>query len=194
MSISITIGSDVIPVRPDETHEYLVETALVAKGYGISSDAVRGHKRLHADELVEGQHWISVRNSNADTRSGKAKVQTFWTKLGVITLGFFIKSDRAKLFRKAAAALILRHTEQRDELSPTFLRRVADAMEQRERLARVNDLLRPRGTFGELSRKGLPKDGLVPPYYRSRMRDRILAQQYQALQQQIDFFGLLLNR
>ena len=191
MSTSITIGSDVIPVRPDETPEYLVETALVAKGYGVSVETIRTHKRDHADELIEGQHFLSVGKTNARPGRGAQRL-TVWTKLGVITLGFFIKSDRAKLFRKAAAALILRHTEQREELSPAFLRRVADAMEQRDRLARVNELLRPRGTFGELSRKGLPKDGLVPPYYRSRMRDRFLAQQYQALQQQIDFFGLLL--
>ena len=39
-----------------------------------------------------------------------------WTKAGVVRLGFFIKSERAKLFRDWAENLILKIDEQKDLL------------------------------------------------------------------------------
>jgi len=81
-----------IQVRPDETHEWLMETKLVAEGYGVSIDAILAHKKRNAEEFIENKHFTTVRN----THSGKPK--TLWTKRGVIRLGFFIKSERARLF------------------------------------------------------------------------------------------------
>lgn len=96
MSTAIVIGPDVIPVRPDADHEYVIDTAAVAKGYGVTSEMVRQHKARHAEELTEGKHWVSVTNSNAQPGKG-AQSQTLWTKRGVVRLGFFIRSKRAKI-------------------------------------------------------------------------------------------------
>lgn len=96
-----------IHVRPHPEHEYVVETARVANGYGVRPHTVRMHKREHADELFEGKHWISVSNPDADTRNGEPKKATFWTKRGIVRLGVFIKSERAKRFRDAAEDLVI---------------------------------------------------------------------------------------
>jgi len=74
-----------IYVRPDETYEWLMETKLVAEGYGVVESNIRKHKMSKKDELVLGKHYITVTNSNGGENL------TFWTKRGVIRLGFFIK-------------------------------------------------------------------------------------------------------
>lgn len=72
-------------VRPDNTHEWILETALVAQGYGVSDEVVRQHKSRNADELIEGKHFVScVTNSNA--RDAVPTKRTFWTKRGVVQL------------------------------------------------------------------------------------------------------------
>ncbi len=83
-------------VRPHETHEWLMETKFVAEGYGVSEETIRSHKANHSEELLENKHFTSVETFNA--RDLK-KISTFWTKRGVIRLGFFIKSERTRLFR-----------------------------------------------------------------------------------------------
>ncbi len=80
-------------IRPHETHEWLMETKLVAEGYGVDESTIRYHKSKHASEFVENRHFATVSN----THGGEPK--TLWTKRGVIRLGFFIKSARARLFR-----------------------------------------------------------------------------------------------
>jgi hypothetical protein len=95
-----------IYVRPDETHEWLMETKLVAEGYGVSEKTIRGHKSNNPSELIEGKHFIGARNSGTVGQGGSLKI--FWTKRGVIRLGFFIKSERARLFRDWAEDLIIR--------------------------------------------------------------------------------------
>ncbi len=115
----ITIDADEIVVRLSEEHEFLLDSKEVARGYGVSPEVIRTHKRDHSDELLEGKHWTTVTNSNSPTGVGNPNARqsglkrgndtvTLWTKLGVITLGFFIRSERAKRFRAAAAALVLR--------------------------------------------------------------------------------------
>jgi hypothetical protein len=101
-----------ICVRPDETHEWLRETKLVAEGYGVSEAVIRNHKSRNADEFEEHKHFTSVTNCYA---GGLKRVNTFWTKRGVIRLGFFIKSARAKLFRDWAEDLIIRELKQKDK-------------------------------------------------------------------------------
>ncbi len=64
-------------VRPHETHEWLMETKLVAEGYGISEGSPRSTKNRHQDELLENKHFISVANCNANPRAGIAHIQTF---------------------------------------------------------------------------------------------------------------------
>jgi len=108
----------IVTVEPNKEHEFLMTTAEVAKGYGVSGGVIRKHKIEHQDELIERKHFIVVENtkmnranngatfSNSDTKSAIYK-KTLWTKRGIVRLGFFIKSDRAKLFRDWAEDLVI---------------------------------------------------------------------------------------
>ncbi len=72
----------------------------VAKGYGISSGNLRNQKFRHADELIKGIHYIEVWDEKFK------RYITRWTLDGVHMLGFFVKSERAKAFRKFTAKLL----------------------------------------------------------------------------------------
>ena len=108
----------IVTVEPNKEHEFLMTTSEVAKGYGVSGGVIRKHKIEHKDELIEGKHFIVVENtkmnranngatfSNSDTKSATYK-KTLWTKRGIVRLGFFIKSVRAKLFRDLAEDLVI---------------------------------------------------------------------------------------
>lgn len=79
-------------------------TKDVALGYGVKPDTVRSHASNHSDELKEGVHYITgveIFNGGYKTRT------TMWTKAGVVRLGFFIKSERAKMFRDFAEQVVL---------------------------------------------------------------------------------------
>ena len=88
----------------DHTHEFLLTSKEVALGYGVNSATIRRHKQNQSDELIKGKHWV-VQNMN--TLGGQQK-QTLWTKRGLVRLGFFIKSARAKKFRDWCEDLILK--------------------------------------------------------------------------------------
>lgn len=92
-------------VQEDSRHEWLLETELVAQGYGVDITNIRYHKRKKS-EFIENKHFVTVSNSHG----GEPKV--FWTKKGVVRLGFFIKSTQAKLFRDWAEDLIIQKMEQ----------------------------------------------------------------------------------
>lgn len=97
-----------LEVIPNGQHDWLLESALVAQGYGISTSSLRSTKSRNEDELQEGVHYVL---QNATIANGGKKPKIFWTKQGVTTLGFFINSDKAKQFRKWAAALVLKVME-----------------------------------------------------------------------------------
>ena len=72
----------------------------VADGFGVSESTVREQKRT--GEYVEGVHFYLSENL-----AGNAK-QTFWTKKGVITLGFKLReTPQTILFRDFASDFIL---------------------------------------------------------------------------------------
>lgn len=108
-----------VTVEPNKEHEFLMTTSEVAKGFGISGGTIRKHKIEHCEELIEGKHFITcvhkldvrATKSNAGTESATYK-QTLWTKRGIVRLGFFIKSERAKLFRDWAEDLVIFTTNQ----------------------------------------------------------------------------------
>ena len=86
-----------IELHIDESNT--LSTKEVAQGYGISPSVVRTHKSLHSDELIENVHYILKRDD-------RNRLVTRWTLEGVHMLGFFIKSERAKEFRKFTAKLL----------------------------------------------------------------------------------------
>lgn len=95
-----------VQIIPNGEFEFLATSNEVAKGYGISVSSLRGHQNYHKDELIEDVHYVKgVRISN--TLKNKQPHQIYWTKAGIIRLGFFIKSERAKIFRDWAENVIL---------------------------------------------------------------------------------------
>lgn len=103
-----------VSVIADDTYEFLMTTAEVAKGYGINSATLRSHKYHYQDEFKEGKHFItSVEKINANCKSNGylQNKQTLWTKRGIVRLGFFIKSERARLFRDWTEDLVIRVSE-----------------------------------------------------------------------------------
>jgi anti-repressor protein len=102
----IKIENQEIPVMPNHEHEWTITTELVASGYGVATKTIQNHKLNHKDELIENKHFYTC---SQNMGPGKPPVKlTIWTKRGVVRLGFFIKSERAKKFRDLAEDLIIR--------------------------------------------------------------------------------------
>ncbi len=99
-----------VNILPYEQYEYLMTTKEVAKGYDTSIDVVRKVLFRHADELIESKHFIKGKDILSTPFTKGVQIQphqVFWTKRGIVRLGFFIKSERAKLFRDWAEDLII---------------------------------------------------------------------------------------
>ncbi|WP_185155506.1 phage antirepressor KilAC domain-containing protein [Rudanella paleaurantiibacter] len=98
-------------VRAHQVHEWAITTAEVAAGFGVTPEAIRSHKSRNSDELLEGKHFVSVANCNAVGN----QADTWWTKKGVVRLGFLIKSERAKRFRDWAEDLVVKTIDKANE-------------------------------------------------------------------------------
>ena len=243
--MKLIVDNDTIAVMQDPEHEYLLDTASVALGYGVSPDALRMHKKRHADELIEGKHFIYVGSSSETNASGasafaKAKVSVvtdcsgrsaasgakvsvvnsiddgnrrtgkrsagddvmniMWTKRGVIRLGMFIRSERARKFRDAAEDLILKHVSAtRPSNMPMPLtyaeacRRMAEMVEAGSSIEAAYKVICPNGEFGsKSSATDRPRTQLIPAHWRSSVdggvNDR--ARQYLKHQGTFPFFAL----
>lgn len=72
----------------------------VAEGFGVSEEAIRSQKARN--EFKEGVHFYLLQNATGNA------MQTFWTKKGVITLGFNLKETPQTIaFRDWASDYIL---------------------------------------------------------------------------------------
>ncbi|MFJ1491986.1 hypothetical protein [Capnocytophaga canis] len=105
-----------VNVIPNADYEYLMTTKEVANGYGTSKYAVYKALERNSSEMIEGKHFIKgVDILSTPTKGGSVQSNSFlFTKRGIVRLGFFIKSERAKLFRDWAEELIITIDEQRD--------------------------------------------------------------------------------
>jgi len=103
-----------LSVVESSDHVFILSSKDVAIGYGISTSTLRSNQNNNQDELIEGKHFII-------DRSYKNTPKTMWTKIGVITLGFFIKSEKAKAFRKWAANYVLEGSEPDNDLKEIIL-------------------------------------------------------------------------
>lgn len=111
LPISVMKGVTV-NVLPNSEHEYVMDSIQVASGYGVTRYNIRQHLLRHPDELIEGRHYVKgVSIPNTPTKQPN---QIWWTKRGIVRLGFFIKSEQAKLFRDLAEELVIKVDEQRD--------------------------------------------------------------------------------
>lgn len=94
----------------------------VAERYGVSTTTIKDHKRLHADEMIEGIHFVVAKND-------RNRPVIKWTLRGIIKLGMFIRSEKAKGFRLWAE----------QELEKTILKQVQAFAEAREHNLRLVD-------------------------------------------------------
>ena len=133
-AVALIIDGTVLPVRVDPIHECTLTTAQVAEGYGVSPDNIRKTLQRHGDELLSGKHFYQCSrfeqcgtNSHARDFQG---VTTNWTKRGIVRLGFFIRSERAKRFRDLAEDLVIGHME--EPAAPAVFSPVADLARKME--------------------------------------------------------------
>ncbi|WP_456390260.1 hypothetical protein [Hydrogenimonas sp.] len=103
--IVVTFEEITLHPAPHPEHDFLLDSKEVAKGYGATLSVITKTKTRHADELVEGKHWLRL---DVETAGGRQKI-IHWTKRGIVRLGFFIRSERAKRFRDWAEDLIVAH-------------------------------------------------------------------------------------
>ncbi|AZI55695.1 hypothetical protein EIB75_10720 [Epilithonimonas vandammei] len=102
-----------VNVLPNSDFEFLMTSKEVAHGYGVTDYNIRQHKLQHSDEFIEGKHYVIA----VSITNGKSKIPhnaVLWTKRGIVRLGFFIKSERAKLFRDWAEDVIINVLENGD--------------------------------------------------------------------------------
>ena len=102
-----------VRVLPNVTHEFLMTTKEVAHGYGTSTYAIQQAFHRHPDELSEGRHYFTALTFCQSEKINHPKQinlphnAILFTKRGIVRLGFFIKSERAKLFRDWAEDVII---------------------------------------------------------------------------------------
>jgi hypothetical protein len=105
MHLQVTDGLAVAVIQ-NPNHEFLMPTKDVAMGYGVSAGTIRKHQERHLDEFLEGKHYVKGATIS-HTLSNVQPHAVFWTKQGIVRLGFLIKSERARLFRDWAESVIL---------------------------------------------------------------------------------------
>ncbi|OEW32486.1 antirepressor [Campylobacter jejuni] len=81
----------------------------VAISYETSKQNINSTKNYRADELIENIHYFY---DYEQTKGGRQRVIK-WTLEGVYMLGFFIKSPKAKEYRKKVAKLLREQTQAR---------------------------------------------------------------------------------
>jgi hypothetical protein len=84
-------------------------TSEVAHGYDCSESSIFKAKDRNPNDFIEGKHFIKGLD-NLSTPSDEKNVQPhqiYWTKRGIIRLGFKLQCSRAVLFRDWAEDLII---------------------------------------------------------------------------------------
>ena len=106
VNLQVTDGLTVA-IHQHQTHEFVMPVKDVAFGYGVSAGNVRNQMFRNQDEFIEGRHFVKGA-CLTNTLSNVQPHAVYWTKAGIVRLGFFIKSERAKMFRDWAEGLILK--------------------------------------------------------------------------------------
>lgn len=104
-----------IELIENESHVFLMDSKNVSSGFGCSVDSINHAKKRQSDELIEGKHFII-------DRSYKNTPKTFWTKRGIVRLGFFIKSEKAKAFRDWAEDYVIDGQNADNDLKQIIMR------------------------------------------------------------------------
>lgn len=123
VNLRVTDGLTVA-VLQHQTYEFLMPTKDVALGYGVSAGTIRNHQSSHSDDLVYGRHFIKGVDL-MDTLANSQPHAVYWTKSGIIRLGFIIQSKRGKIFRDWAETVVLQ------TLSPQLPKSLPDVTKRR---------------------------------------------------------------
>jgi hypothetical protein len=95
-----------VTILSNPHHEWLISTTDVAQGYGVDRRTIDSHKSNHKGEIVEGVHFVKGAETFGTLPNSQPHA-IYWTKAGVIRLGFYVKSERAKVFRDWAEQVVL---------------------------------------------------------------------------------------
>lgn len=109
VTLQVTDGLTVAVIQ-NQAHEFLMPIKDVALGYGVSSGTIRRHIMEQSTELLYGKHYVKgvhILNTLSERVANFQPHAIYWTKAGIVRLGFFIKSERAKMFRDWAEGVIL---------------------------------------------------------------------------------------
>jgi len=137
MHLQVTDGLAVAVIQ-NPNFEFIMPTKDVALGYGISGGTIRKHQERYNDDFVEGKHFVRGATIS-HTLSNIQPHQVFWTKQGIIRLGFFIKSERAKLFRDWAENIILNYSAPTVQL-PSVNKRKHNRLTQERMISILADI------------------------------------------------------
>lgn len=143
-AISLKVADNLkVTILPNSDHEFLMTSKEVANGYGICNSRLSHHLKNHKSELTEGKHFVKGIALSATPHKGAQPNQRFWTKRGIVRLGFFIQSEQAKLFRDWAEDLIIKVEEQKDLFNQVTPTKALPAKRKHNRLTqdRMVDLL-----------------------------------------------------
>ena len=139
MHLQVTDGLAVAVIQ-NPNFEFIMPTKDVALGYGISGGTIRKHQERYNDDFLEGKHFVKGATIS-HTLSNAQPHQVFWTKAGIIRLGFFIKSERAKLFRDWAESVILNYSAPAVQL-PAINKRKHNRLTQERMIGILADVAR----------------------------------------------------
>lgn len=110
-SLMLQVSNDLtVQVTKNNAHEFLMTTSEVAHGYDCSESAIWKAKSRNPKDLIQGKHFLQgTDNLSAplDEKSNVQPNQIYWTKRGIIRLGFKLQCSRAILFRDWAEDLII---------------------------------------------------------------------------------------
>ncbi|QNM87322.1 hypothetical protein [Aliarcobacter cryaerophilus] len=138
--IKVEISDElVVEVQPHVEHEWLLSTADVAEGYGLSISGVQKVKDRYLEELEEGKHWVL--GQTVSKLGGRPT--TMWTKKGVIRLGFLIKTPLAKQFRDWAEDFIIKKSDEEKAISipKTYIEALQAHLESVKQLEEANKVI-----------------------------------------------------
>lgn len=109
-------------------------TDEVAKNYGIQRVTLQRHKINNSDELIENIHYFY----SLEQTTGGMQTIIRWTLEGVYMLGFFIKSQQAKNYRKKVAEFLRLCDEARQK---KFNEARATITQQTDKIANLESVL-----------------------------------------------------
>ena len=84
-----------------QEHDWLIDKKRLLLCYGISVEDIKRIQHSNGNFLVNDEHYIRIK----EITEGTDKYKVFWTKKGVLSIGFHLESNRAKEFMSWAKNL-----------------------------------------------------------------------------------------